>query len=59
LHGRWVRLLQSMTEADFGRALLHPEVGTLSLGQYLAGYSWHSRHHVAHITSLRERMGWI
>jgi len=59
LHGRWVRLLQSMTEADFGRALLHPEIGTLSLGQYLAGYSWHSRHHVAHITSLRERMGWI
>ena len=58
LHGRWVGLLESMTEADFGRKFHHPEVGTLTLGQYLAGYAWHSRHHVAHITSLRQRMGW-
>jgi len=21
-------------------------------------YEWHGRHHVAHITSLRERKGW-
>jgi hypothetical protein len=21
-------------------------------------YVWHGRHHVAHITALRERMGW-
>jgi hypothetical protein len=24
----------------------------------LAMYDWHSRHHTAHITSLRARMGW-
>jgi hypothetical protein len=24
----------------------------------IALYSWHGRHHVAHITSLRERNGW-
>jgi hypothetical protein len=24
----------------------------------LAMYDWHSRHHTAHITSLRTRMGW-
>jgi hypothetical protein len=24
----------------------------------LALYSWHGNHHVAHITNLRERMGW-
>jgi hypothetical protein len=24
----------------------------------LAMYDWHSRHHTAHITSLRMRMGW-
>lgn len=58
LHDRWVRLLDSMAEADFGRTFLHPESGTLRLDQYLAVYSWHSRHHVAHITSLRQRMGW-
>ena len=27
--------------------------------QVLLGlYAWHSRHHVAHVTALRERMGW-
>ena len=58
LHDRWVRLLQPMTDADFGRAFQHPEVGMLTLGQYLAGYAWHSHHHVAHISALRRRMGW-
>ena len=58
LHGRWVRLLQSMSEADFARTFRHPEIGTMALGSYLAGYSWHCRHHVAHIISLRSRMGW-
>jgi uncharacterized damage-inducible protein DinB len=58
LHDRWVRLLESMTETEFGRAFRHPEIGTTTLGSYLAAYSWHSRHHVAHITSLRQRMGW-
>jgi hypothetical protein len=24
----------------------------------LAGYAWHCRHHAAHITGLRQRMGW-
>jgi hypothetical protein len=24
----------------------------------LAMYAWHCRHHAAHITGLRERMGW-
>ena len=26
--------------------------------QYIALYAWHSKHHVAHITSLREQKGW-
>jgi hypothetical protein len=37
---------------------MHPEVGATRLDQLIALYSWHGRHHVAHITSLRERMGW-
>jgi hypothetical protein len=36
----------------------HPELGTVSLDQSLALYAWHGRHHVAHITTLRDRMGW-
>ena len=59
LHRRWVLLLRELTPADFGRQFRHPEHGrTMSLDEVLALYAWHGRHHVAHITSLRRRMGW-
>jgi len=58
LHRRWVSLLQSMSEGDFGRSFRHPELGLVRLEQNLALYSWHSKHHVTHITALRDRMGW-
>lgn len=59
LHTRWVALLRAMSPADFARAFVHPEMGrTLTLDQTLALYAWHGRHHTAHITALRERMGW-
>ena len=58
LHERWVLLLRSLSPADFRRQFRHPELGVVSLEKNLALYAWHGRHHVAHITSLRERMGW-
>lgn len=58
LHERWVNLLRSMAASDFARKLDHPDHGAISLDYLLAIYGWHGRHHVAHITSLRERMGW-
>ena len=58
LHRRWMVLLRSLTPADFARQFRHPEIGVVSLDRNLALYAWHGRHHVAHITSLRERMGW-
>jgi uncharacterized damage-inducible protein DinB len=58
LHARWVTLLKSMQQDDFLRKYNHPEMGVQSLDNVLALYSWHSRHHLAHITSLRERMKW-
>ncbi len=58
MHDRWVRLLRTMSPADFQRTLRHPESGLLSLEVMTALYAWHSRHHVAHITGLRQRMGW-
>lgn len=58
LHSRWVDILQTMQPSDFGRTLYHPEHGVLTLERMLAMYAWHSKHHLAHITSLRERMGW-
>lgn len=58
LHTRWMRLLGSLPAADWKRSFRHPEMGLMSLEKQLALYSWHGRHHVAHITSLRERNGW-
>ncbi|HXZ78526.1 MAG TPA: bacillithiol transferase BstA [Terriglobales bacterium] len=58
LHYRWVLLLKSITPAQWGRKLLHPQLGAIDLDHLLALYAWHGRHHVAHITGLRERMGW-
>jgi uncharacterized damage-inducible protein DinB len=58
LHERWVWFLRSLKDADFRRTFRHPELGIVSLDKNVALYAWHGRHHVAHITSLRERMGW-
>jgi DinB superfamily len=59
LHRRWVLLLRAMQPADFERRFRHPELGrTIGLDEVIAMYAWHGRHHVAHITALRSRMGW-
>jgi len=58
LHKRWVLLMKSLAPADFARTFRHPEIGLVSLAKNVCLYAWHGRHHAAHITSLRERMGW-
>ncbi|MGE5205499.1 MAG: YfiT family bacillithiol transferase [Chlamydiota bacterium] len=58
LHQRWVILLRSIGDGDWQRSFRHPELGVVRLDTNLALYAWHGRHHMAHITSLRERMGW-
>lgn len=58
VHRRWTELLRSMSDSDFEREFVHPETGEWTLGDVLALYAWHSQHHTAHITRLREREGW-
>ena len=58
LHRRWVLLLNSLAGADLKRKFQHPELGEVTLEKNLALYAWHGRHHVAHITALKERKGW-
>ena len=58
LHRRWVALLRSLDAAEFDRTLRHPDHGLINLNQRLGLYAWHGRHHTAHVTALRERMGW-
>jgi hypothetical protein len=59
LHTRWYELLRNMQASDWERTVVHPEHKKQWTLWYLMGmYSWHGRHHVAHITSLRERNNW-
>ena len=59
LHIRLHELLKNMSRMDLDRTLFHPEhKKEFTLWEFLGLYAWHGRHHTAHITSLRERMGW-
>lgn len=58
LHARWVALLESMTDEQWSRQLVHPESGQQRIDQLLAMYAWHGPHHTAHVTALRAREGW-
>jgi len=51
-------ILNTLKDSDWKRTFRHPEMGTMSLEKTLALYSWHGRHHVAHVTTLRDRMAW-
>jgi len=59
LHRRWELALRGMAPADWERPLVHPESGRQSVEQLIALYAWHGRHHVAHVTALRRREGWV
>jgi len=58
LHRRWVELLKSLAPSDWKRQFRHPELGVVPLEKNVALYAWHGKHHVAHVTELRRRMGW-
>jgi hypothetical protein len=57
LHARWVVLLQHLTEDQWQRTFYHPRYETTqTLDQALVQYTWHGRHHLAHIESLAAQM---
>jgi uncharacterized damage-inducible protein DinB len=59
VHKCWTALLRTMTPERFARSFHHPETGkNVVLGDALAYYAWHSRHHTAQITWLRGQHGW-
>ena len=58
LHARWTILLERMTDEQWKRTFLHPDLGVRNMDQSLGLYAWHGRHHIAHVTRLRERMAW-
>jgi uncharacterized damage-inducible protein DinB len=58
LHERWVRVLEAIAPEQWQRTYWHPESGKHTLDGLLSVYAWHGPHHVAHITSLRQRERW-
>lgn len=59
LHARWIALYAAMTDDEFARTFIHPDYPEpQTLDRHAQMYGWHSRHHVAHITALRQRQGW-
>jgi hypothetical protein len=54
LHKRWYEILANMQREEWERKVLHPEHNREMTLWYLLGmYSWHGRHHVAHIERAR------
>lgn len=54
LHTRWYEILKSMSREDWERKVFHPEHKKEMTLWYLLGmYSWHGRHHLAHVTHAR------
>lgn len=54
LHGRWAAFLRSLSEEDFRRSYIHPELGELTLDLTLQLYVWHGKHHLGHLKLVLE-----
>ena len=59
VHLRWLEILKNIKGEEWERTIYHPEYKTTqTLWDLLSYYSWHGRHHTAHILNLRKRMNW-
>jgi hypothetical protein len=58
VHARWTVVCRSLTDADWQRPFIHPELGRLMVETHIHLYAWHGQHHTAHIANLRKRSGW-
>ena len=59
LHKRWASVLKNITQQEWDRTIVHSATQQQMTLWYLLGlYAWHSRHHLAHITTLKENKGW-
>lgn len=59
VHESWVLDLKSLSDKELNITFFYPDANrTMSLPEYLAIFSWHSKHHLGHIKGLKDRMGW-
>jgi hypothetical protein len=59
LHARWMEVIKGIKVDEWNKTVFHPEhKKEITLWHLLGMYAWHGKHHVAHVTALRERMKW-
>ena len=58
VHRRWVTFRRQRDPEDFSRRCIFSNGREITMDGLLCIYSWHCDHHLAHITRLRDRMGW-
>ena len=58
LHVRWAELVRSLNWEQLQRTFVNPESGENTLARTVGVYTWHGRHHLAHIERLIERENW-
>lgn len=59
LHQRWYATMKDLSDEAWQRTVFHPEQKKeITLWHLLGMYSWHGKHHTAHIKNLKERNGW-
>ena len=60
LHTKWTILLKKLSPTQLQKHFVHPQTQKeVKLVSQIALYAWHGDHHLAHITRLKERMGWL
>ncbi|THD65821.1 putative metal-dependent hydrolase [Robertkochia marina] len=60
LHAKWVLALKHLNPEQWKRSIFHPGFDKeITLAQLVCQYSWHSRHHLAHVNHLLARKGWV
>lgn len=59
IHRRWSLLLDSLSEEQLDQTYIHPDHGReVSIREVLALYSWHGKHHLAHVQMLKKKNSW-
>jgi hypothetical protein len=59
LHTRWVDVIRSLHWDQLQQTFVNPESGEGTLARTIGVYTWHGRHHLAHIERLLERENWV
>lgn len=58
LHTRWYETLKAISGEQWDRTIFHPVNKEMTLWNLFGQYSWHGRHHLAHITEAKKAHGW-